>query len=107
MAAGRIARSARRSLVLRSDQTAVLGGLVSHSQSETEVKIPLLGDIPLLGYLFKNRTRSDTKSTLIVFITPSVIRSAEDTQRNMEAVLRKRMQGMQREQAAIFGRSDN
>jgi type IV pilus assembly protein PilQ len=94
-------------VLLSSGQTAVLGGLVSTSQSETEVKIPLLGDIPVLGYLFKNRSRSDTKSTLIVFIKPKVIRSEEDTRRNMEQVLRERIEGFQREQAAVFGRDDN
>ena len=90
-------------VLLRSNQTAVLGGLVTHSTTETEVKIPLLGEIPLLGYLFKNKTRQDTKTTLIVFITPSLIRSPEDTERNMKQALEERARSFQREREVIFG----
>jgi len=91
-------------VLLRSGQTAVLGGLVSHTQTETELKIPLLGDIPVLGYLFKNRSTQDTKTNLLVFITPSLIRSAEDTQRKFDEALREKMREFQREQDAVFGR---
>lgn len=91
-------------VLLRSGQTAVLGGLVSRTQTETEIKLPLLGDIPVLGYLFKNRSTQDQKSNLIVFITPSLIRSAEDTQRAFNDALRERMKQFQREQDTIFGR---
>jgi type IV pilus assembly protein PilQ len=97
-------------VLLRSGQTAVLGGLVSRTQTDTEIKLPLLGDIPLLGYLFKNKTTNDTRSTLIVFITPSVIRSAEDTQQSMNRVLRERFEMRQRlleQRDAIFGGSGN
>lgn len=82
-------------VLLNSGQTAVLGGLVTRSQSDTEIKLPLLGDIPFLGYLFKNKVTSDSKSTLIVFITPSVIRTAEDTKKSMERVLRERFEARQ------------
>ncbi len=90
-------------LLLRSGQTAVLGGLVSETQTETEIKLPLLGDIPVLGYLFKNRQTQDVKSNLIVFITPNLIRSAEDTKRQFEEALRERMQSFGREKDAVFG----
>jgi type IV pilus assembly protein PilQ len=94
-------------VLLRSNQTAVLGGLVSHNQTESEVKVPLLGDIPLLGYLFKNRSTQDTRSTLIVFITPSLIRSVEETDRTMQEVLRKRLNDrLKFDQDSIFGRSE-
>jgi len=91
-------------VLLRSGQTAVLGGLVSRVQTETEIKLPLLGDIPVLGYLFKNRSTQDTKTNLLVFITPSLIRSAEDTQRKFDEALREKMHEFQREQDAVFGR---
>ena len=91
-------------LLLRSGQTAVLGGLVSETQTETEVKLPLLGDIPVIGYLFKNKQTQDVKSNLIVFITPNLIRSAEDTKRQFEEVLRERMQDFGREKDAVFGK---
>lgn len=94
-------------VLLRSNQTAVLGGLVSHNQTESEIKVPLLGDIPILGYLFKNRSTQDTRSTLIVFITPSLIRSVEDTERAMTEVLRKRLNDrLKVDQDVIFGKSE-
>lgn len=92
-------------VLLTSGQTAVLGGLVSRTQSDTEIKLPLLGDIPVLGYLFKNKVTSDNKTTLIVFITPNVIRSVEDTQKSMQRVLRERFearQSLMQQRDAIF-----
>ena len=83
----------------------MLGGLVTRSQSDTEVKLPLLGDIPFLGYLFKNKVTSDSKTTLIVFITPNVIRTVEDTQKSMQRVLRERFearQNLMQQRDAIF-----
>lgn len=91
-------------LLLRSGQTAVLGGLVSETQTETEVKLPLLGDIPVLGYLFKNRSTQDVKSNLIVFITPNLIRSAEETDRLFQEALKERMGEFGRERDAVFGK---
>jgi len=79
-------------VLLHDKQTAVLGGLVSRTQTDTETKLPLLGDIPVLGYLFKNKVQNDTRSNLIIFITPHIIRSAEDTQDNMDRMLEERFQ---------------
>ncbi len=77
-------------VLLQSGQTAVLGGLVSRTQVETEIKIPLLGDIPVLGWLFKNKVTDDSQSTLVVFITPNIIRSSEDTRdRVLDTIKRK------------------
>lgn len=94
-------------VLLRSGQTAVLGGLRTKSESETVTKLPLLGDIPLLGYLFKGETKQETTSTLLVFITPQVIRSAEDVEKSMQKALEERMRDRQSTLAqtreAIFG----
>lgn len=94
-------------VLLRSGQTAVLGGLVSRTQAQTETKLPLVGDIPVLGWLFKNKTTSDLRTTLIVFITPTVIRSAEDTEKSVNRVLRERFEmvrrGLMEQRDAIFG----
>ena len=68
--------------------------------------MPLLGDIPVLGYLFKNKITSDVRSTLIVLITPSLIRSAQDTNDTMQRVLRERFEMRQRlmeQRDEIFG----
>ncbi|MFY9344169.1 MAG: hypothetical protein WAT39_16885 [Planctomycetota bacterium] len=97
-------------VLLRSGQTAVLGGLKTKSESETVTKLPLLGDIPLLGYLFKGKTKLETTSTLLVFITPQVIRSAEDMEQSMQRVLEERVRdhrsNLAQQRAAIFGRGD-
>lgn len=94
-------------VLLRSGETAVLGGLKSKTESETTTKLPLLGDIPLLGYLFKNKTQQTTMSTLLVFITPQIIRSAEDMTDSMQRVLEERMRdhrsNLAQTREAIFG----
>jgi type IV pilus assembly protein PilQ len=96
-------------VLLRGGQTAVLGGLKTKAESETVTKIPLLGDIPLLGHLFKNTVKQDTTSTLLVFITPSVIRSAEDMDRSMQGALDERLKdhrsALSQERDAVFGRN--
>ncbi|HEX5053557.1 MAG TPA: hypothetical protein VFZ65_17395 [Planctomycetota bacterium] len=96
-------------VLLRSSQTAVLGGLKSKTESETVTKIPLLGDIPVLGYLFKGKSKQETTSTLLVFITPTIIRSPEDMQDSMKRVLEERVRdhrsGLAQQREAIFGRN--
>ncbi|MEO6596664.1 MAG: hypothetical protein ABIP94_18095 [Planctomycetota bacterium] len=96
-------------VLLRSGQTAVLGGLKSKTESETVTKIPLLGDIPVLGYLFKGKSKQETTTTLLVFITPTVIRSAEDMQDSMKRVLEERVRdhrsGLAQQREAIFGKN--
>jgi general secretion pathway protein D len=59
-------------------QTIVIGGLVDNDQRSVETKVPLLGDIPLLGNLFKGQTRSEEETTLMVFIRPTIIRDGAD-----------------------------
>ncbi len=95
-------------VLLSSGETAVLGGLKSKTESETITKLPLLGDIPLLGYLFKNRVKQETTSTLLVFITPHIIRSTEDMTASMQKVLEERMRdhrsSLAQTREAIFGK---
>jgi type IV pilus assembly protein PilQ len=90
-------------VLLRSNQTAVLGGLLTDNQSETVTKVPLLGDVPLLGWLFKNKSVNKSKTNLIVFVTPQVIRSPEEIEANYRRVLSERRDMMKAEYDAIFG----
>ena len=53
--------------------TVMIGGIYETSEQEDEYKVPLLGDIPLLGYLFKNRRLATAKQELLVFITPKML----------------------------------
>jgi len=53
--------------------TVVLGGVYQQNEMQTDNKVPLLGDIPILGYLFKSSTRTQARKELLVFITPKII----------------------------------
>ena len=58
-------------------EIVVIGGLVSNQSTNTESKVPILGDIPLLGNLFKGSSRSSADQMLMIFIRPTIIRDAE------------------------------
>jgi general secretion pathway protein D len=77
-----------------SGQTVVLGGLIQDSTFESSEKVPLLGDIPVLGNLFRSQSDENVRTELIVFITPRVIRNAEDA-RDISEELRSRMRSAQ------------
>jgi general secretion pathway protein D len=65
-------RSTKTTVVVRDDQTVVIGGLMQENDEETVTKMPILGDIPLLGWLFKTKNVSKNKTNLIVFLSPHV-----------------------------------
>jgi len=62
-------------MIIPDGNTGVLAGFVKNTNSKSGNKIPLLGDIPLLGWLFKNRHSENKKEVLLIFITPTVISS--------------------------------
>ncbi|MBI4566000.1 MAG: hypothetical protein HY716_15040 [Planctomycetes bacterium] len=64
--------SADTTVAVRNGQTVVIGGLIRESESETIQKIPLLGDIPLLGFFFSNTATQKVKRELMIFLTPYV-----------------------------------
>ena len=66
-------RSADTVVVTPDGQTVVIGGLIQSTKSEAESKVPFLGDIPILGNLFKRKVTSEDKSELLIFLTPHVI----------------------------------
>jgi type IV pilus assembly protein PilQ len=53
--------------------TVVLGGIYQQTEANNVTKVPLLGDLPLLGYLFKTTARESTKTELLIFITPKIV----------------------------------
>lgn len=63
----------RNSIVARDGETVVLGGLFKNRVEKRETKVPLLGDIPILGWLFKSTRDTEDKTSLLIFITPRVI----------------------------------
>ncbi|MFH0771840.1 MAG: secretin N-terminal domain-containing protein [Candidatus Omnitrophota bacterium] len=68
-------RSAQTSVVIRSGQTVVLGGLIREDETVTIRKTPILGDIPLFGYLFRTKHIDKTKRNLVIFLTATIIDS--------------------------------
>jgi type IV pilus assembly protein PilQ len=53
--------------------TVVLGGIYQMSESNSEDKVPVIGDIPVVGNLFKTKSRQNSKTELLVFITPKIV----------------------------------
>ncbi|MBI5743833.1 MAG: type IV pilus secretin PilQ [Elusimicrobia bacterium] len=66
-------RSADTSVIVRNGETIVIGGLISDTQSEAIFKVPILGDIPILGYLFKKKSMTRTRMELLIFVTPRIL----------------------------------
>ncbi|TAK94292.1 MAG: type II secretion system protein GspD [Aquabacterium sp.] len=71
--------SIETTVVVDDGQTLVLGGLLSDSYNDGDTKVPLLGDIPILGNLFKSRAREHAKKNLMVFLRPVVMRTQDDS----------------------------
>jgi general secretion pathway protein D len=66
-------RSADTVVVTPDGQPVVIGGLMQNTKTTTDTKIPLLGDIPGLGNLFKHKQKAGTKTELMIFLTPHII----------------------------------
>ncbi len=68
-------RNANTTVTVRDGETLIIGGLLSTSTIEQRTQMPIVGDIPLLGWLFSSRQEVDAKSELVFFITPRIIRA--------------------------------
>ncbi len=77
-------REIETTLTVDEGQIAVMGGLLSDEERRTIEKIPLLGDIPVLGNLFKSKAKSRNKTNLMIFIRPTILRSAADSRKLAE-----------------------
>jgi type II secretory pathway component GspD/PulD (secretin) len=71
-------RSATTSVLVQDGQTAVIGGLIRDNVVKGERKIPLLGDIPVLGWLFKFRSERTEKTNLLIFLTPTIVKGPKE-----------------------------
>ena len=65
-------------MIVRDGQPIVLGGLIRDNITESTRKIPILGDIPFLGAMFRFETRSTEKVNLLIFLTPHIVRDLAD-----------------------------
>ncbi len=68
-------------ILVEDGHTIVLGGLIEDSQDESEQAVPILGSIPLIGWLFKYKTSGKKKTNLMVFLRPTIVRSTYDSYR--------------------------
>ncbi|MBA3395330.1 MAG: type II secretion system secretin GspD [Deltaproteobacteria bacterium] len=73
-------RSIETRVLVRDQQTVVIGGLMQEREISKATKVPLLGDIPLIGYLFKYSTKSKRKSNMLVMLTPYIVKDQMDLQ---------------------------
>jgi general secretion pathway protein D len=71
-------RTVETTAIVRDRHTVVLGGLIDDNLSTTDYKVPCLGDVPGLGWLFRSMAKSNTKTNLYVFLTPRVIQNSHE-----------------------------
>jgi len=72
-------------VMIQDGELLVLGGLIEGTTGESESKVPFLGDIPLLGHLFKSSRNNDSEKVLMMFIRPTIIRTPEDANKLSQA----------------------
>ncbi len=72
-------RTLESNVLIKSGDTLAIGGLLQDETSKGRTKVPGLGDVPLLGYLFQERVNSRTKRNLLVFVTPTIIKQGYGT----------------------------
>jgi len=75
----------KTNVLIQDGELLILGGLIEDQTDGSATKVPLLGDIPLLGRLFRSTSNEDSQSVLMMFIRPTIIRTAEDARELSEA----------------------
>ncbi|MGE4233791.1 MAG: type II secretion system secretin GspD [Bacteriovoracia bacterium] len=85
-----LSRASDTTVIVQDGDTVVLGGLVRDKVEEKETKVPLLGDIPILGWLFKSTTKVGAKQNLVVFITPQIIKQYHTVRKIVDRKIRER-----------------
>ncbi len=86
-------RTAKTTIMIKDNQTIVIGGLMGDSSTSSNYQVPLLGDIPLVGWLFKSKGQRREKTNLYIFITPHIIETVAEA---------KAIQEIKREQIESF-----
>jgi general secretion pathway protein D len=89
-------RTAKTKVVVQDQQTVVIGGLIRNSVRRSNTRIPILGDLPLIGALFRTETRRIERRNLLLFMTPYVIRDQSDLRRIFERKMRERQEFLDR-----------
>lgn len=77
-------RSTKTSVVVKDGQTVVIGGLMEEKEEVNINKVPLLGDVPVLGWIFKNKKQEKKKTNLLIFLTPHIVKESEHLEKLSE-----------------------
>ena len=89
-------RTAKTIVVAKDQQTILIGGLMSDKVIDSVTKVPLLGDIPILGFFFRSTTKHIVKTNLIIALTPYVINDQSDLRRVLEKKMKERREFVER-----------
>lgn len=95
-------RSAETTVLVKDNQTIVIGGLMGQTETEVETKVPLLGDIPLIGALFRGRRTSSRKTNMMIVLTPHIIDDPVDLEEVYRVKVAQRDEFLRR----FYGRSE-
>jgi type II secretory pathway component GspD/PulD (secretin) len=66
-------RQAQTTVLIRDGETIVIGGLISDHNEVDDSRVPILGDIPILGFLFRSKHVTRTRTELLIFVTPKIL----------------------------------
>jgi len=89
-------RSAKTTVVAKDQETVVIGGLIQERSTRSVQKVPVLGSLPLLGWLFRNESTKKTRTNLLLFLTPYIIRDQSDYRRIFERKMSERAEFVKR-----------
>ncbi len=99
-------KSATTTSVVADQQTIIIGGLITDNDVITTQKVPFLGDIPILGFLFRQKSSINRKRNLLIFLTPYIIRTAEDFREIFNRKMAERREFLERWTAFEYHRVD-
>lgn len=99
-------RKTSQNLTVKNMQTVVVSGLVQSTEYETFKKIPLLGDIPIIGWLFRNSTVGSVRNNLVIFLTPHIIYGADDLAAVYQRKIKERDEFMEQVYGSRFKKDD-
>jgi len=89
-------RTAKTTVVAKDQETVVLGGLIQERAIRNVTSVPLLGSLPVLGWLFRSETTKKTRTNLLLFLTPYIIRDQGDYRRIFERKMAERAEFVKR-----------
>jgi type IV pilus assembly protein PilQ len=89
-------------MLIESGQTAVIGGLTTETEARTETRVPILGDIPILGRLFRHESKSTEQRSLLIFLRPTLVRSDRDREALLQREFSARRMGLRKELEALI-----